>query len=174
MATKPTAPPPAAPAANGLADSSVTITPTRPVRRAWDFFKGTVKGTLDGMARWAKLGMWFGIIGGIAVGAGTGMAVGYVLTGILAGMLGAIALGGTLGMLTGGYRQVKYGDQQEAVRNRGKSNGIFYQEAIDRDAIADRRFERGFQQSQELDAAAENYWTNKVSSEPRGYGGRGF
>jgi hypothetical protein len=170
MATKPV-PQPASP---GAAASAVTITPTRPIRRAWDFFKGTVKGTLDGMARWTKPGMWLGILGGLAVGAGTGMTIGYIVTGVLVGMFGAIALGGTIGLLTGGYRQMKYGDQKEAARNRGKSNGIFYQEAIDRDVIADKNFERAYQQSQELDYDRSTYWTDRVSSEPRSYSGRGW
>lgn len=167
MAKVPTTRPPAPTALEKLAESA-EIRPTRPLRRAWDFTAGTVVGTLNGMARWTKTGLFLGAIGGMLVGPS------YIFTGLLLGMAGAILLGATVGFLTGGYQRLKHGDQREAMQRNGRTPRGLVTQTLDRDRVSDMNAERIFQQSQELSYDQNTYWTSRVEAEPRGRNGRGW
>ncbi|MFO0110333.1 MAG: hypothetical protein ACK52W_07360 [Alphaproteobacteria bacterium] len=167
MAKAPTTRPPVPTLQEKILESA-EITPTRPLRRAWNFIAGTIEGTLNGMARWTKTGLFLGAIGGMLVGPS------YIFTGLLLGMAGAILLGATVGFLTGGYQRLKHGDQREAMQRNGRTPRGLVTQTLDRDRVSDMNAERIFQQSQELSYDQSAYWTSRVEAEPRGRGGRGW
>jgi hypothetical protein len=167
MAKAPTTRPPVPTIQEKILESA-EITPTRPLRRAWNFIAGTIEGTLNGMARWTKRGLFLGAIGGMLVGPS------YIFTGLLLGMAGAILLGSAVGFLTGGYQRLKQGDQREARQRQGRTSRGITVQTLNQDRISDMNAERIFQQNQELSYDQNAYWTSRVDSEPRGRGGRGW
>lgn len=119
MATKETSAAPAKPAApepsvtqranQSIAAAKTGRDPLRPLRYAFAFTVGTVRDTLDGIAKWGREGLKYGLIGGAVLGIfvapldfGFSTAVMTMGSMFVAGALG----GGLNGFLLGGKRAV--------------------------------------------------------------------
>lgn len=113
-----------------IAKGQVGFHPARPLHYARAFIHGTIHGTLGNLAKWARFGLKWGLIGGVALAIGfpamqlvvTGPAIAAAATtlapllalgpiGVIGAMvigatLAGAALGGTHGLLTGGRREM--------------------------------------------------------------------
>lgn len=101
--------------------------------RAWHFFDGTIRGSLDGSAKFGRMGFWLGIAAGVAtmLTVGTVMIAGFQFAGLTLPFYGALAgatagagTGFLQGALTGGAERValenrkeKYADQLSERRS---------------------------------------------------------
>lgn len=161
--------------------------PLRPLKVTGSFIGGTVKGGLNGIGKGAGYGFWVGaavgVLGCFAVGLGGGglliMAAGLVGT-TMAGM----ALGGGVGLLTGGANGVrkemaadKQHDSKTAGRQpqqgRGPVRNYTDHQAAQR-YVGQVNFDRYRQQDAENDRDQATYWQDRVSAERDGWGmGRG-
>jgi hypothetical protein len=119
MTTETASPAPAAPKApepsvveranQSIAAAKTGYDPLRPLRYAFAFTGGTVRDTLNGVAKWGREGLKYGLIGGAVLGifaapVGFGFSVAVLTMGT---MFAAGALGGGLnGLLLGGKRAV--------------------------------------------------------------------
>jgi hypothetical protein len=87
----------------------------QPIQNVSDFIYGTIIGTLNGLAKYAKMGAVVGVAMGLAAGimatAGfTPLLLSYLVTGFAAGMVGGAATGSLLGLCTGGMDYIHSGD----------------------------------------------------------------
>ncbi len=154
--------------------------------RAWNFLDGTIRGALNGCAKWGRWGVKLGVVAGIAamlLPAGTILAgaisgIGLPFYGALAGGVVGAGLGLVKGALTGGTerlalenRKEKYATQLEERRQmrspapaRGISNKRYdrIMDHIDRvtydkiDQYNDRRREDAGSWADRVDASRAN------------------
>lgn len=99
----------------------------RPFRYAGCFIEGTIRETLDGTARWARRGAFFGTVGMVVLGilcAANPALLPFTLpfannlimlavTGLCTGVLGGAAFGAVLGAATGGIGNILHHSRRE-------------------------------------------------------------
>jgi hypothetical protein len=155
----------------------------RPFRMLWNFTAGTIGGALDGMARWGSrgamaggaIGLVYGIMNPVVYSAGQLVGGIGIVTGVggglLVGALAAIAFGGAIGALTGGFTRASRLQAREdaALVARAQTRARSGYTGPNLDRISDSNFDRQLQQNQEN----ESYWRDHVTSQGQGHG-RGF
>ncbi len=108
--------------AAGKAVEDVGKTTLKTADRMWHFFDGTIRGALDGSAKFGRIGFWLGIAAGVtaALTVGTVMVGGFAFSGLALPFYGALAgavagAGGGLvkGALTGGAERVALETRKE-------------------------------------------------------------
>lgn len=159
--------------------------PLRPVQRAVAFSKGTVHGTLSGIAYGGRKGGWLGL----AVGALACVALGSAGGGIALIPLGFIAcasagavVGGVTGFVAGGLRglygevKAEYGADARAQANsktttRTTTSRVTTQELrTERKARSVLNYDRYHQQDLENQRDKKTYWQDHVSADAHGWG----
>ena len=176
-APKPAPKPSTAPAAAAKAavkDVATGLHPMRPVKYATGFVNGTVRGTLDGMAKWGRKGSYWGLgLGALAAisGAATG-GLSILAIGFIGGLAAGAVTGGAVGLVTGGargvtleHRKVQYADDLEArakAKARGTPQSDYRNDLRDHHTTQSNYFvDRIFQQNREI--------SQQVTQESRGY-----
>lgn len=158
----------------------------KPFRYIYSFVAGTVSSTLEGTAKWASKGMWFGLamtlVLGVAFGPGTVSLLYPLLQGAFFGFLTGAVVGGGLGLATGGlqgmgrqYRAEKYADD---LIVREKAKAVKPSPSVDyRDAYANQHVRTNYildrvqQQQRELkEEVASHSWQDRVMGGGHGWG----
>lgn len=160
---------------------------TRPFHYAMAFVGGTIKGGLDGLARWGRFGLKWGGITGLVVGVATGALAAGTMIPILVtfgggALLASGALGAVHGLATGGMRAygrerrrdlyaddlivrdkiqktapVNRSDYRAALRSNQRSQGVIAQQVMEREAER-RQDENTYWQDREHRTG--NGWSN--------------
>ena len=159
---------------------------TRPFRYTAAFVKGTITDGLNGIANWGQKGLKYGLVGGFIAGflapVGGGFAAVVGIAGVM--FLGGAAIGGTVGLLTGGMKAVgrvhrgeKYAEDlvdRSKIQARAPENRADYRSAYqDRNA---RNIRGGIFTQQVLDREREmtrdenTYWQDREQRNPNGHG----
>lgn len=112
----------AAAAAVGNAVAAPVKTTLKGFDRAWHFMDGTIRGALDGCAKFGRMGLWVGVAAGVAsmLIPGGVMVSGFLFSGLALPFYGAIggavagaAVGFAKGALTGGIERVELENRKE-------------------------------------------------------------
>lgn len=108
--------------AAGKAVNDVGQTTLKTADRMWHFFDGTIRGALDGCAKFGRMGVWLGVAAGVAsmLIPGGVLVAGFQFAGLALPFYGALA-GATLGAaagfvkgaLTGGAERVALETRKE-------------------------------------------------------------
>lgn len=195
MTTPATAPKPAAARPNLVAEANKAISAVkthhdyaRPFRYIYNFTTGTLTETLDGIAIWGRNGLKMGAIGGATIGLAMGSIAPIVGLGLAAFTVCA-AVGGALGLLTGGahavarqHRGEKYAEDLVVRSKIQKSAGVGIHRADYRQSLRDKQIEEGYKtqfiQARMAEEAKDTstYWRDREerTGGHRGHGGHGF
>ncbi len=155
-----------------------------PLGRTLTYAGGTLKGGLNGMATGGRFGFWAALIAMVVVGFGAGLSASIagqmLFLGIPAIMLVGVAIGGVVGLVTGGPGELarkERGDDGHAPAlgpKRRAYQTMNYQEA--REAQQDHQeniFDK-LQQQERVDRhEASTYWRDQVQNQPSASWSRG-
>jgi len=154
----------------------------RPFQKTYAFIEGTVKGALNGLAKFSRMGSMLGLAAGLGYAIFGPVAIGftpallvYVAGGWFAGLVGGALLGGTIGAATGGAanvalaeRREKYADELADARSSSRRRAANPNHRLERGAWSEDRQEKQVGNVDRFDVyldrqSQQGSWADKVS-----------